>query len=115
MSTWAKRTHQEVETILRGPGSVFEMDETIINGLKLRTYVNLPPSIRDLWLSTLPHAAKDYLVYEDERYTYAETHLKILAVVYLLKSYGVKKGDRVVIAARNLPDWIIAFWVSLIC
>ena len=32
-------------------------------------------------------------------------------MAYLLRDrYGVKKGDRVAIAMRNFPEWVVAFW-----
>lgn len=99
----AKRSLEECDKILTGPGGLFEMKEMNIRGQNLRVYTGLPGSIRDLWLgSSAANASKPCIVYEEEKYTYAEAHTKILAVAHMLKSYGCKKGDRVVIVGRNL-------------
>ena len=31
----------------------------------------------------------------------------------LVDQFGIAKGDRVAIAMRNLPEWVIAFWASI--
>lgn len=99
----AKRSLEECDKILTGKGGLFEMKEMNIRGQNLRVYTGLPGSIRDLWLgSSSVNASKPFIVYEEERYTYSESHAKILAVAHMLKSYGVKKGDRIVIVGRNL-------------
>lgn len=49
----------------------------------------------------------------EERYTYDEIHEKVLLVAGMMKNmYKVGKGDRVGILARNLPEWIVFFWVG---
>ena len=60
------------------------------------------------------HGDKTFLVYEDERITFAE-HFRLAAglATALIERYGVTKGDRVAIAMRNLPEWVIAFWASI--
>lgn len=58
-------------------------------------------------------ADKEYLVYEGERLTYAQTHERVLRLASLLHARGVKKGDRVAIAMRNVPEWAISC-VSLV-
>lgn len=60
----------------------------------------------------------DYIVYQSERMTYTQAHEKVTAIANMfVHQYGCKKGDRIAIAARNLPEWILCFWVraSLIC
>lgn len=56
---------------------------------------------------------KDYLVYEDERYTFAQAGVKVSALASLFyHRYGVRKGDRVAICARNIPEWVFCFWAT---
>jgi long-chain acyl-CoA synthetase len=51
-----------------------------------------------------------FLVYEDETWSFAETmrHVDALAAA-LVHRFGVAPGDRVAIAMRNYPEWIVAF------
>ncbi|OWK29192.1 class I adenylate-forming enzyme family protein [Sphingomonas mucosissima] len=56
------------------------------------------------------HAATEFLVAGAERLTYAEIYAKAQEVASALVSgFGVKKGDRVGIAARNSPSWIVIY------
>ncbi|BGP22396.1 hypothetical protein JCM10295v2_001275 [Rhodotorula toruloides] len=106
-----KRTVQETDRILSAPGSPFEWEEKRIGTRTVRVYKNLPPSIRDYWLQAAsPFADKEYIVYERERLTYADTHRRVLHLASLLHARGVRKGDRVAIAMRNTPEWIISWW-----
>ncbi|MEJ1969411.1 MAG: class I adenylate-forming enzyme family protein [Rhizomicrobium sp.] len=95
---------------LTAPGAPFEVVEIPVRGQKLRGYKNVPPSIREFWLSTAPFAAREYLVYRDERITYAEAHSQVAAIAAWLFRQGVKPGDRVAIAMRNYPEWLLIYW-----
>ena len=64
---------------LTGPGGEFEIVEAEVLGNRLRVYKNAPPSVREVWLSTLQFADRDYLVYQDERWTYADAHREVAA------------------------------------
>ena len=59
------------------------------------------------------HGGATFLVYEDERLTFGE-HLEEAAALAwgLADLYGVRKGDRVAVAMRNLPEWVVAFWAG---
>ena len=66
----------------------------------------VPQSMRLFWqqISTA-FADRTYIVYEDERYTFAETWaLTTRAASIFHDVYGVHKGDRVAIAMRNYPE-----------
>jgi long-chain acyl-CoA synthetase len=107
-------TLAEATATLTAPGQTFEMEDLTIRGIRTRTWKQAPASLRSvLELSSL-HGDSDYLVYEDERVTFAE-HFRIavgLARV-LIEELGIQKGDRVAIAMRNLPEWVMAFWASI--
>ena len=50
-------------------------------------------------------------MFEDERLTFAEVRRTALALAAELSSgLGVRQGDRVAIAMRNYPEFVISFW-----
>ncbi len=56
------------------------------------------------------HGAADFIVDGDERLSFAEVHAQAVKVAEaLVGGYGVKKGDRVGIAMRNAPSWIVLY------
>src|SRR6185295_16190287 len=57
---------------------------------------------------------KTFVVYGDERVSYDEFARAALAIAEALQQAGVKKGDRVAIAMRNLPEWPAAFFGCLL-
>jgi long-chain acyl-CoA synthetase len=101
---------------MTGPGGMHEMQHKVIDGQMIRVYKKTVPSLRHLWLDSRAHADKPYIIYNDEQLTFAEAHQQaaVLANV-LLDQYGVRKGDRVAIVMRNLPEYVVAFWVSRDC
>ncbi|MGE6696433.1 class I adenylate-forming enzyme family protein [Hyphomonas sp. NPDC076900] len=98
---------------LTGPGGAFEVIEAEILGNRIRTYKNAPPSVREVWLSTLQFADRPYLVYQDERLTYGQAHEITNSTANWLLAQGVKPGDRVAIAMRNYPEWMLIYWACL--
>ncbi|MEY2424664.1 MAG: steroid-24-oyl-CoA synthetase, partial [Actinomycetota bacterium] len=91
---------------------MFEVEEVDIRGQKIKVFKHAPPSIRTLWQMTALHGGATYIVYEDRRYTYGETHEIVNAFAAHLASLGVRKGDRVAIAMRNLSEFPMAFWAA---
>ncbi len=98
---------------LTAPGADFEIATVNVRGVDIRTYANAPANLRDVWLSTQAFADRDYLVYEGERLTYAQTHQRVASLANWLIQQGVKPGDRVAIAMRNYPEWLQAYWATL--
>jgi long-chain acyl-CoA synthetase len=98
---------------MTAPGAPFEVTEVEVRGIPLRAYAGAPSSLREFWLGSAVHADKDYLVYQDERWTYAEAHREVAAVAGWLHEQGVRPGDRVAIAMRNYPEWMLAYWATV--
>ena len=98
---------------LTGPGGEFEIVEPEVLGNRLRVYKNAPPSVREVWLSTLQFPERDYLVYQDERWTYADAHRDVASAAAWMFDQGVKPGDRVAIAMRNYPEWMLLYWACV--
>lgn len=95
---------------LTGPGGEFEIIETEILGNKIRDYKNRPNSVREIWLSTAQFADRDYIVYQQERIPYGEAHRIVNSLAGWLFEQGVRPGDRVAIAMRNYPEWMLIYW-----
>ena len=102
-----------VWSTLTGPGAPFEIVPIEVRGETLRSYKNAPPSVRELWLSTAAFADRDYVVYQDERLTYGQAHSQVNAVAAWLWAQGVRPGDRVAIAMRNYPEWMLIYWACI--
>ena len=62
---------------------------------------------------SLGHGDAVFLVYEDERTTFAEHYRIACTLAHRLRTtFGIEQGDRVAIIMRNLPEWIMAFWAA---
>ena len=64
---------------------MFEIQTVDIRGVPTKVFVNAPPSLRSIWEMSAAFGDKVYLVYEDERLTFAEGHRRVLAVVAFLQ------------------------------
>jgi long-chain acyl-CoA synthetase len=104
----------QAHALLTRPGSPFEMQERDIRGVRTRVWKNAPPTMREVFLLARAHGNKTFVVYRDERVSYEEFARAALAIAEALQQAGVKKGDRVAIAMRNLPEWPAAFFGCLL-
>lgn len=93
-----------------GPGSLFEIVDAEIDGRKLKVFRNTPPSLRALFAASRARGDATFLVYEDERWSFARVMAEADALgAALVHRYGIRPGDRVAIAMRNYPEWVVAF------
>jgi long-chain acyl-CoA synthetase len=98
---------------LDAPGSPFATTYTEVRGVQLKSFVAAPPSMRAIWESTVVHGDKDYIVYEDERYTYSDIHSQVRILASYLASHGVTRHSRVALAMRNYPEWVVGYWATV--
>lgn len=111
---WPAMSVAEAHKLLTAPGSPFEMDEAMIRGIRTRVWKNAPPTLRDLLAIGRVHGDKTFLVYEDDRATFETFTRAALAIAAELTKQGVKKGDRVALIMRNLPEWPAIFFGATI-
>ncbi|BCW90506.1 Long-chain-fatty-acid--CoA ligase [Alphaproteobacteria bacterium SO-S41] len=97
---------------LTQPGAPFEITTVEVAGVPVRAFLNAPPTIRELWLSTAAFADREYLIYEDERMTYGEAHRQVASIANWLIANGVVPGERIAIAMRNYPEWLLIYWAA---
>ena len=73
-------SRDEVVATLTAPGAPFEMEEVVIRGVPTRTWKTAPASLRAVFELSALHGDKDFLVYEDERVTFAENFRAVAAL-----------------------------------
>lgn len=100
---------QEAIAATSAPGQPFEVIEVERDGVTNRLFKNAPSTLRDFFDLARGNTAT-FLVYEDEEWSFEEVLLEADALgAALVDRYGIRPGDRVGIAMRNLPEWIISF------
>ena len=96
---------------LTAPGAQFATTTIEVRGVPIKVFENSLPTMRTVWEMARGHGDSDYVVYEDERYTYAESDAIIRSLAArLVDDHGVEPGDRVAIAMRNYPEWVFGYW-----
>ncbi|UVE17467.1 acyl--CoA ligase [Pseudomonas sp. LS44] len=56
------------------------------------------------------HGDREFLVWDQQRLTFAEFFAQVDRLAgQLVQRFGVRQGDRVAIAMRNQPTWLVAF------
>ncbi len=104
------RSYEEATAKVTGPGQIFEITDLEAGGVDYRIFTHAPSTLREAFASARHQGDNTFIVYEGERWSFAEVmvHVDALASA-LVHRLGVKKGDRVAIAMRNLPEWVISF------
>lgn len=106
-------TFKEVWNEFVAEGSPFEVTETEVRGNTIRVFKEAPPSLRELWQLSAAHGDKEYMVYDDDRWTYTRAHKDVASIANWMQQNGVEYGDRVAIAMRNYPEWLLAYWAAV--
>lgn len=96
---------------LIAPGGQLEVVTANVRGVDLPVFKAAPPSMREyLGFFFQTNAAKEFIVYRDERYTFGQIYEQAIHIAAAVQhKYGIAKGDRVALAMRNYPEWIAAF------
>lgn len=111
---WPVMSIAQAHARMTAPGMTFELADAVVRGVPLKVYKNTPPSARFLLELSRFHGEGEFLVHRDERVTF-EGHYRAAAALAgaLAEKFGVRKGHRVAIVMRNLPEWSVALFASL--
>ncbi|MDN3293018.1 class I adenylate-forming enzyme family protein [Streptomyces ficellus] len=95
---------------LTAPGAPF----AVVAGEDGRAvYAQGPRTLREFVEVTWGYGERPFLVGEHRAYTYREFFAVACALARrFTEVYGLRPGDRAVIAMRNHPEWQIAFWAA---
>jgi long-chain acyl-CoA synthetase len=103
-------TWTEANLAVTAPGQIFELIDSEVFGVKTQVFKNAPAHLGQIFAGSRNHGDKTFLVYEGETWSFAKTMDQVDALSNLLvNSFGIKKGDRVAVAMRNYPEWVMSF------
>jgi long-chain acyl-CoA synthetase len=102
-------TIAEAHALLTAPGKRYEMQGYSIGGIDYRTWKNQPATVRELFSIARGYKERLFMIYEDDRITYDAFARAVLKLAEELKAQGIRKGDRVAVVMRNLPEWAVAY------
>ena len=102
--------YRSAVAMVTAPDAFLELTTIEQGGQTLKAYKHAPGSMRDLWMLGQGYADQEYIVYGDERWTFAEAGQLVANFATWLQGQGIGSDDRVAIALRNYPEWIFAYW-----
>ncbi len=111
MPTDLDRDIHRITDAVTAPGQMFALKSVTRRGVEMPAFVNAPPSVAH-YLAHFCNQHRDtvFLVDGDLRMTFGEVYAAATHVAHGLATFhGVRKGDRVGIAARNSVNWIVAY------
>ncbi|RZJ35302.1 MAG: long-chain fatty acid--CoA ligase, partial [Brevundimonas sp.] len=109
---WPALTLAQATAALTAPGSPFEVVEATIEGRPYKIWKNAPPTLMHSFMAGRQWGDRTFIVYGEERVSFEAFARATLALAADLQARGVKKGDRVAVAMRNLPEWPVAFFAA---
>ena len=105
---------EAARSALLAKDAFFELDQVTTPRGTFNAYKHAPKSLVELLSAGRGHGDATLIVYEDERWTFNEFYQKVDSLrSWLVNEKQIKNGDRVAIAMRNYPEWLVAFTASV--
>jgi long-chain acyl-CoA synthetase len=97
----------------KAPDAPLAIHKTTIGDIEYDVFSKVPSNLGELFDLGLSDPDLPFLVYKNERYSFAESNVMAKQLARVLKErYKIVKGDRVAICARNSPEWCLAYMAS---
>jgi long-chain acyl-CoA synthetase len=101
--------HKAVRQFTAADG-IFAVTERQVAGEPRRVFTHAAPTVLDILTSGRGHGGTEFLVFGDQRWSFEQFFADVDALAAVLQhDMGVKPGDRIAIAMRNCPDWVLIF------
>lgn len=105
-----------VSAQLTGPEAPYELAKVELAGRSYHVYRNAPADLAALIEQGRGFADKEFLVWQGERLSYADFYRQVDQLAAALQQhYALQPGERVAIAMRNCPEWMVAFAAIILC
>ena len=106
----SKLAFDESMAALTAAGQGFEVIRQTIDNVDYPVYKNAPKTLQEVYFAAGGHGDKEFLIYEDERWTFNDFFQQAWALADALTTrHHIAAGDRVGIAMRNYPEWLSAY------
>jgi long-chain acyl-CoA synthetase len=112
--SWPALSLREAHACLIAPGQAFETIEIVVRGVPMRAWKHVPATAAEAFARAQAQGQREFLVYGQERVTYDGFGRASLKLAALLAAQGLRKGDRVALVMRNLPEWPVVFMGALL-
>lgn len=110
-STLDLRVEQAIDDLTKEGAQLALTQHVTKDGISVPMIAVAPPTL-PLYFAYFchQHGDKDFLVDGDQRLSFGEAYQLATRVAHgLIKRHGVQKGDRVGIAMRNAPHWVVLY------
>ena len=109
MSEFTKPYHDAVAQ-LTAPTAPFEVTTETVAGVPLRAFKNAERSLGQFLAAGRNHGDALFLQYQGDSWTYQRFFDAVDHVCrWLTTDAGMQSGDKVAIAMRNRPEWLVSF------
>ena len=105
-----RRFDEELERVI-GPGGQLVIDKDEIGCAVVENFPSTLPELFRIFCAL--NSANEAVVAGDERFTFGELCTLSDRIAHGLAARGISKGDRVGIAMRNCPSWILLYMAIL--
>jgi long-chain acyl-CoA synthetase len=113
-TNWPALSLAEAHERLTAPGEFFETVEIAVRGVRMQVWKHAPATAAEAFSRARAFETREFLVHGQERVSYGAFARATVNLARLLAESGVKKGDRVALAMRNLPEWPVVFMGALL-
>lgn len=105
---------REIISGLTAPGAPYELVREDVLGAPVTLFANRQRALHAVLADSTQHGDRVYIATLDEQITFAQHAAMVSSLAQVLRDeHGVKKGDRVAIAAANSAEWILTFWATV--
>jgi long-chain acyl-CoA synthetase len=102
-------TRDDALALMTCSESPLAVSKAVVRGVEYDVFTHAPNDMRDFFSYSNTHFKDwEFLIYEDERWTFGEVQRKAVALAKSLIELGVEPGDRVAISMRNYPEYVFA-------
>lgn len=100
---------EQAKSQLMAVSAPFEIKNREVNGQIFQVYCNAPLNLSQVISDSRRTDEQDFLIYQDKRLSFKTFFEQVDSLASWMNQQGIVKGDRVAIAMRNRPEWVIAF------